>query len=776
MPRYLVTSGSHFEPMTYDELVKPIAQMTEALNATQDAYDTLNLETKSLANYISKNPGDTKAREMYDNYVSQLDSLQNELWNNGYTARARRGLSTAKSGYASDITRLQKAITTRQERGKLYSEMKLKDPSLVMGDNPVNAGLDAYLDDENYGLNYFTYSGNTFMAEVAADAKARMNEMLNDPQYSRDSALQGYIIKKQKEGFTSAEVALASDAVRTALKGDSSKLQKLDPASSILASVLMSHLNSTGAQRQYIDQDGNLQGNLSPDEFNRLVEYGIAGLSQAIGKEQTSELNDKQWDLNKQMAIIGQQHRNAVALENLRHEHNKEIAGLKADPTRNGSGDNANERKVIMGDNEHITSSGYEDFVKDSKSQDKYFTKQADGSLVKTIFTSDGRKYDAYNAYDVTNLLYHTDKSDDIQRKYGIDVMDKVKNVKKPFKTKDGRTVNITFNSGDDGYIVATDDNGKVLEQVTASLRAAKESVDKNVADLLSVPGNEDLEKAAFSPKEQRKLRERNKFDEHLPWGEYYNYMLNKEYVRDYSPGILAGSDEADQKIILGGLNRQSVNSYRGAVNEKGEIPAGDRREIFRVINGGASLSANAIPGSLVYGTEKTTNHLRDDTMTQATVSMYDLLRERPTVSFKTSAATGTYAQDAYAFGPMVENRVLQAQQQLMYALKPFTTDLNRTFITRGSTEQFIWADTMNKILGSDSSGRPAMPVVETGPGTGRYATPYDIATNSELRSEFLAAVQKYIVGTVGDDIRRQLGVEHERVVGVQSDKAFKQE
>ena len=75
MPRYLVTSGSHFTPFSYDELAKPIMQVQEAHNAAQDAYDTLSLETNALGRYISDNPGDSKAKALYDNYINKLTTF-----------------------------------------------------------------------------------------------------------------------------------------------------------------------------------------------------------------------------------------------------------------------------------------------------------------------------------------------------------------------------------------------------------------------------------------------------------------------------------------------------------------------------------------------------------------------------------------------------------------------------------------------------------------------------------------------------------------------------
>ena len=110
MAKYLVTSGSSFEPFTYYQLVKPIAQMAEAHRSAQDAYDTITTESEALRRYIEQEPNDSAARSMYNNYMNRLNSLQQNLWDNGYTAQTRRDLSAARAGYASDITRLGTAV------------------------------------------------------------------------------------------------------------------------------------------------------------------------------------------------------------------------------------------------------------------------------------------------------------------------------------------------------------------------------------------------------------------------------------------------------------------------------------------------------------------------------------------------------------------------------------------------------------------------------------------------------------------------------------------
>lgn len=292
MPKFLVTNGSNFQPFTYDELTRPLYEMAEAKRNTQDQYDALSMQTEALRNYISENEDDKRAKAMYDNYVSKLNALQENLWSHGYTASTRRDLNAARSAFSSDIARLGKAIENRQTRSAEYNKFKHDHPDMVMGSDPGLDGLDNYLDNDLYGTDWYQYSGNQFMSEVGADAKARANEMLNNPEIMRDPRLAGYITKITREGFSNDEVDAAGAAVKAHLAGDSSYLGNLDPASSILANVLLTHLESTGAA-----------GNVSDAEFNRLVDYGINGLSQAVGKTHTQELSDKVWDANKQYSM-----------------------------------------------------------------------------------------------------------------------------------------------------------------------------------------------------------------------------------------------------------------------------------------------------------------------------------------------------------------------------------------------------------------------------------------------------------------------------------------
>ncbi|MBO6248878.1 MAG: hypothetical protein J6N54_08725 [Bacteroidales bacterium] len=339
MPKFLVTNGSNFQPFTYDELTRPLYEMAEAKRNTQDQYDALSMQTEALRNYISENEDDKRAKAMYDNYVSKLNALQENLWSHGYTASTRRDLNAARAGFSSDIARLGKAIENRQTRSAEYNKFRHEHPDMVMGSDPGLDGLDNYLDNDLYGTDWYQYSGDKFTAEVAADAGARMKEVFEDPEISQDPRLTGYIAVKKKQGATSEDVAKASAAVLSYLGGDTEAMNGLELVPSILANVLMQHLQSTGAA-----------GKVDSNEFGRLVKYGISGLSASIGSQDTNFLADKQWEKNMQFALAGYQNQLAKDLAN--YKNNLEInllrerARLGGLPGGTGAGGNVSDGTI----------------------------------------------------------------------------------------------------------------------------------------------------------------------------------------------------------------------------------------------------------------------------------------------------------------------------------------------------------------------------------------------------------------------------------------------
>lgn len=286
MPKFIATSGSFFRPYSYDELVKPIAHMQEAHNAAQEAYDTLDMQTSALRHYISDNPEmDQRARAMYDNYMDKLSTLQNNLWEHGYNAQTKRDLSAAKSAYNSDIARLAQAIQTRQKRAEEFWEAKRKDPTLIQGKDPGIASLDEYLADDNYGRNWFSYSGKDFEKEVGDEVKARAAGLLDDISRGKVVAnpqLPQTLTRILTQGVTNDEIAFASRLVdqiadldaeqRRAVYDGLKANNQLSDGAELLSEALLSRLDATGIRG----------GDVSLEGWRSLINRGKAGWSQGV--------------------------------------------------------------------------------------------------------------------------------------------------------------------------------------------------------------------------------------------------------------------------------------------------------------------------------------------------------------------------------------------------------------------------------------------------------------------------------------------------------------
>ena len=285
---YLVTNSSYFEPFSYEELVAPIQQMSDAHNAAADAYAQLDMETQALNRYIGED--DVRSRELYDNYMSKLQKLQDNLWNNGYNASTRRDLASARASYASDITRLSKAIETRQAKSQEYWKYKHEHPEMIMGADPGRDSLDDYLLDDQHGNSWYQYSGEDFKKQVSEDAKNRINEILNlgDSYWAgKDPYLKGYLLQMQSGGYSSEDVDDALAGVAAVLAGGDPEtvFEEASPGAAILGKVLYDNLLSTGA----------LDAGIDSSELARMLRYGKSGLSSSIKGTNLNSLTDLEW-------------------------------------------------------------------------------------------------------------------------------------------------------------------------------------------------------------------------------------------------------------------------------------------------------------------------------------------------------------------------------------------------------------------------------------------------------------------------------------------------
>ena len=716
-----------------------------------------------MAQYITDNPDDAKAKAMYDNYRTRLETLQNNLWQNGVTSQTRRDLAAARSAYASDVMKLQTAIKNRQERSKEYWDMKHKNPDLIMGEDPGLSGLDNYLADDLYGSNYYTYSGQQFMTEVGTDAKARAQEMLRDPEYQKNPQLAGYITRITQEGFSSQEVQNASAAVQQALAtGNTAALANLPMAEGILADVLLSHLNSTGAK-----------GSVSSAEFNRLFDYGRAGLSQAIGKRYTEDLSDKEWDFRKQLALL-----------NAKQTTTTKKSGSGQTTPASGNGYTWN------GLIQDLTSPGYRDLAKTVGSSAKHYE---DGP--KMIVTPDGTSAQVNSPWEMTQLVFDPEIRQTVRQMMGgLDVALPAENRWGTTDSKqtadimvDGKMVHFWTDTREDGTVgIYYKHNGKTVcqEEMTRRFnKAVKEYQDHVQAFRDANPGIK-FDDLAISPKKEANLRKKYKIDPSVNTSDIGSVVTTVETQGDYTPAVLVGTDSAFD-YARNNFGRAIVSSFNHAASN-GNVSKGSRFAFYKVGQGGVVTDSEGETDiKKVFGANKS-GVVEPSSITDITFLPQDIAagagNGRPKFRFSTTASSQVWSADASMLGTLAYNALKtpryrngwSACDAVDFMMSPILKPSD--VLAADDYSSAMWSQLVLNMLNDTSQPLADLsqiqgPVIFDNAGNARFATAQEVVRNKDLQDQLYDAVREYIDSIISVP-RDMSNNQHPQHVGESSEKS----
>ena len=739
MARYIATSGSNFRPFTYDEMVKPLQQMTDTQNAIADTYDTLNLETEALRQYITNNPDDSDALRIYNNYTTKLKALQDGLWNNGITAQTRRDLSAARAGYA-DVNRVKTAIQNRNDRSKEYWDTKHNHPDMILGDDPGLSGLNNYLKDDNYGRNWYSYSGAQFSKEVGDDARARANELMRNPEYMKNPELAGYITRITQDGFTSAEVENASAIAKQILEtGNTSALEKAALPESILTSVLLSHLESTGAR-----------GNVSGSEFKRLFDYGRAGLSQAIGKVDFKDLQDNNWELWAQ----------------------KELAKYKYDLDHSTPPDDGNDKPKAL----PYTLNDIASYMEAENA--KRINDTLGGKFIEPfkepiiVNNADGSSDVISNPFDAERILNSFGR-EYILNAYGVDP-DSPEGI---HKLSDGQGGEIPVRvrrhvggtTGSNYSAIPLEGNPYLYEvrNVKGDWEVDEEQTKNMNADILNyrskikewknANNGVNIQKLAISQKQRDKIYDEYDIPEDVPM-EDIPYILQVKSSQGYvTPATIAGST-IDMDAARKNYTRQIITSFSREAGSEGKVAKKSPFAFYPV--DGYNISEKGIRDIKEVLADSKGN-ITDDAVTEIVVYPEDLDDNK--VRF--TANGKQYAVDASMLGNDMNYQIQRLRQPVDFMMTPILDPVDAMRMT--PEENASWVYNTANLLGQYFS--PV--IVDDNDNIVGYITPRDIVKSERLQGELRTAVTRFMNNVLADP-RDNMMLNNYRVRGNSSDKA----
>lgn len=725
MPKYLVTSGSHFEPFTYDELVKPVMAAQQMHNQAQDVYDALEMDTAALDRYISseEGSGDEETRKLYDNYMNRLNALQEELYNNGYSSKVKRGLSEARKMYASDISRISKAIEARQNRSAEYWKNKHEHPEMIMAEDPGLSGLDKYLNDDMYGQNYYQYSGADFEQQMAKAAKARANEAFSAPQYLNNPAMAGYKQRIDNEGFTNAEVDAAVDAIRYGGAED------LDVPSRILYDALLNGLTSTGARE-----------NVSDDEYNRLIEYGRSGLSQAVGTTRYTDIQDRAWQTPS------------------------------GGSSGSGGPQTGTNGYTINSAISSFQTPGYADMAKSMRKQERKYENNA----TYTIVNNDGTSENVGSVEHMTQLVYNPELRRESRQRYGgLDIALPAKELEKQTAKEsakivygDGQTLEVKVKPLDDGRVgiyYNSPEGLKLHKALTEDFNNRRNQYQEHINNYAKNNGSiKDFEKYAMSPSQEQKIREKYNIPPTVDTDDVFAIQSTKERVGDSTEAVLFNSNvgmDAAQKTLAGTI----YESFNKAITrEGGKLPKDSKHAFYPVEEGGFGKSTQKKDAITkiddIFKNGDVENNLASVTFTPEDIAQ-GAGNGRPMFRFISKSRPGEFTADAEMLGDLTWNQLKAPINEEPYygmsmcdavnmMMQPI---MNSEKVMSWSDEQSEeWLSTILSILNGSDMSRYQTTGYLSGPmfsedGQISVVSPQDIIRYPQLQDKLYRDITTYI-------------------------------
>lgn len=172
-----LTLNSEFRPFTYDELVKPLSDYTEAYNKVEEQYSTLAQQTEAWKN-IATQENSPEAYAMYKRYSDELNAVV-EDFSRGMTVQNRSKLAGLKSRYASEITPISIAYDAYQKANAYRDTIKGQDDSAIFNVDRYYS-LDDFLNGQMADNSFI--SGKNLQATIAnqmmMDSYNKYNELI----------------------------------------------------------------------------------------------------------------------------------------------------------------------------------------------------------------------------------------------------------------------------------------------------------------------------------------------------------------------------------------------------------------------------------------------------------------------------------------------------------------------------------------------------------------------------------------------------------------------
>ena len=195
----------NYQPFSYDELVKPVDNMTKMQMAQEDAINKLEQQSSTLDKYV--NDKDTPyASALYDKVKLNLKQQADNLARYGLTPETRQNVADLTTQYTSDIVPIATAQAKKQEQVKNYMDNQNKTPGYITSYDPSKISLDDFILHPD---KMYESSDTNTTRKIAQETAAAYQKQFRGMSKSSLMSFMLYWERLEKNGATSQEILKA---------------------------------------------------------------------------------------------------------------------------------------------------------------------------------------------------------------------------------------------------------------------------------------------------------------------------------------------------------------------------------------------------------------------------------------------------------------------------------------------------------------------------------------------------------------------------------------
>src|SRR5574344_431539 len=125
-----IVINTQYKAPSYEEIVTPIAQMTQTQRALEETYSALGDKVQSWGEKLNPNI-DRNSIELLNKYNQGLSASAEDLMNNGFNQGTFKNIAQLRRAYNSYIAPIQEKYNFRAEQSKQQQILTLNNPLIL---------------------------------------------------------------------------------------------------------------------------------------------------------------------------------------------------------------------------------------------------------------------------------------------------------------------------------------------------------------------------------------------------------------------------------------------------------------------------------------------------------------------------------------------------------------------------------------------------------------------------------------------------------------------